>query len=82
MTIASSESYLDVTYSFSGNVMEYSEGRMEKLGMSWRLKLEMQTGNIGVINKSFSPYVLPLLPTPLSGKNIQKKTRMISLKNI
>ena len=69
---ASSKSYPDVAYSFTGNTEEDSEGGKEKLGMSWKLKLEMQTKNISVTDKSLIPCVLPLRPTPLSGKIIQK----------
>ena len=33
-TVASSKAYLDVAYSFTSNVEEYSEGSKEKLEMS------------------------------------------------
>ena len=82
VTIVSSEAYSDVMYSFTGNAKEYSEGRKENPRMSWRLKLEMWTKNIGVTDNSFSTYFLPLLPTPLSSKNIQKHKIMTSLKRI
>ena len=78
----SSEAYPNVAYSFTCNTEEGSEGRKEKPGTSWELKLEMLTKNISVTNKSLIPYVIPLRPTPLNGKNIQKQTKRTSLKRI
>ena len=80
VTVTTSEAYPDVPYSFMGNAKEYSEGRKLKLGMRWKLKLDMLRRKIDVPNKTLIPYVLPLLPTQLSDKSIQKKKKMTSLK--
>ena len=48
---------MDVVYLFRDNVVEDFEGRTEKIGMRWNLKLEMLARNISVIDKSI-PYLL------------------------
>ena len=48
---------MDVVYLFRDNVVEDFEGRTEKIGMRWNLKLETLTRNISVTDKSM-PYVL------------------------
>ena len=66
------EAYLDVIYSFTGNEKEDYEGRKEKLGTCWNLKPKMLTKKISVTDKSLNIFILPLRPTTLSGKSIQK----------
>ena len=66
MTETIFEASMDVAYPFSDNMKEYSEGKKEKPGMSWKLKLEMPTRKISDTDKSLIP-----LSYSLNGKYIQ-----------
>ena len=46
MNTSNSDASLDVAYPFRDNAEQHSEGRKEKLGMSWNFKEEIMTKNI------------------------------------
>ena len=58
VTAVSSKDYLDFMYSFMDSIEEDSEGKKEKLGMIWKLKLEMLTRKINDTDNTPIPFFL------------------------